>query len=467
MRTSADLKISPHKYERCAEFLNRNGGALTTFPNAAIEFTCSGKRAERKGKIASLLLAMLLCTGALADEYVLGATVAADADSPSGYTVTFAYAAEDENVTAVAVSGPFQYIDAAQELSVENRYTPDQYKAGMYPSNMTGPTLFESTWGNTIPMELDKEAGVWHVSFPITSGSFGYSYQLTKADGTTETVFDPANPAPARANPNTDVQTGDINSSIVYGQYDEEKQAGSPNLDFVRPSDNYGELSYVEYTGVFNDHQDLGIYLPAGYDAEREEPYKVVYLSHGGGGSEVDWFAMGHADNIVANIGADVIVVTMDNSSLEWDFDKIGDNMMNYIIPYMEANYNVSKEPKDRAFSGLSMGSMTTFHMFYDHATDFGYFGAYSGPDLSAINEEAEGIDSAVLYFTVGTEDMASSKIGPNADEGDIHKYEGFVAYLAEHPMDNVIDGGYVKGAHDWFTWSQSLYTFLTEVCWK
>ncbi len=420
-------------------------------------------------KVVSLMLCVLcvsvLSAVAMADEYVLGASVEADPASPSGYTVTFAYAAESDEVTAVSVSGPFQYVDPEQELSTENRYMPDQYKAGMYATNMAGPSIMESTWGNVIPMELDADAGVWHVSFPITSGSFAYSYLLTMADGSMQPTFDPVNPPPARANPNSDVQTGDINSSIVYGKYDPEKQAGSPDLDYVLPSDNYGELLYVEYTGLLSDHQDLGIYLPAGYDAQREEPYKVIYMSHGGGGSEVDWFAMGHVDNIIANIGADVIVVTMDNTSFNWDFTQIGDNMLNCVIPYMEAHYNVSTNPKDRAFSGLSMGSMTTFHMFYEHAKDFGYFGAYSGPDMSAINEDAEGIDDAVLFFTVGTEDMASARIAPNG-EGQQIKYEDYVAYLAEHPKDNIIDGGYVEGAHDWFTWSQSFYTFVTQVCW-
>lgn len=415
--------------------------------------------------LSAMLLLALCGSGAMAEEYVLGATVEQDSESPTGYTVSFAYEAADD-VTAVAVSGPFQYVDPQQELSVENRYMPAEYKAGMYATNMAGPSIMESTWGNSIDMELDAEAGVWHVSFPISSGSFAYSFQLTKADGSTETVCDPTNPSPVLSNPNSDLSTGDVNSSIVYGKYDAEKQAGSPDLDYVLPSDNYGELSYVEYTGLLSDHQDLGIYLPAGYDPQREEPYKVIYMSHGGGGNETDWFGMGHVDNIVANTGADVIIVTMDNSSFEWDFAKIEENLMNCIIPYMEENYNVSKDPKDRAFSGLSMGSMTTFHMFYDHASDFGYFGAYSGPDLSAIKEDAPGIDSAVLYFTVGTEDIASSRIAPNG-EGEQIKYEDFVEYLSGHPMENVIDGGYVPGAHDWFTWSQSFHTFLTEICWQ
>ncbi len=423
-------------------------------------------------KILALLLtgAMLAgCACVLAEEtvYTPGATVTADPESPSGYTVTFVYVPEDETVTGVQVTGPFAHVDPAQPLAVENRFTPYEYAAGQYSSNMTGPSIAESTWGYTEAMVYDEAAGVWHLSFPITSGSYAYSYILTRADGTTETICDPANPSPALLNAeHSDIATGDLTHSIVYGYYDEEKQAGSPNLDFVLPSENYGELRYVEYTGVLSDHQDMGIYLPAGYDAEREEPYKVIYMSHGGGGNETDWFAMGHVDNIIANLGLDVIVVTLDHNSFGWDYAKIGENMINYVIPYMEANYNVSHEAKDRAFGGLSMGSMTTFHMFFEHADVFGYYGAFSGPDMSAVDPDAEGIHEPVFFFTVGTEDIASERIAANG-EGQQIKYENFVAWLAEHPMDNVIDGGYVPGAHDWFVWSQSFYTFASEVCFK
>ncbi|MBQ1491787.1 MAG: hypothetical protein IIZ39_07480, partial [Blautia sp.] len=292
-----------------------------------------------------------------------------------------------------------------------------------------------------------------------------YGFTLTKADGTTEDIADPTNPSPALVNANTNITTGDVTSSIVYGKWDPEKQSESPDFDYVLPSEgDKGTVTYIEYAGVLGEGQDLGIYVPAGYDPEREEPYKTVYASHGGGGSEVDWFAMGHVDNIVDNLGADIIVVTMDNNSLEWDFAKIEENVLDYIIPYMEENYNVSKEAKDRAFCGLSMGCMTTFHMFFDHPEAFGYFGGFSGPDMSAVNDN--DVSAPTLYVTVGLCDIASSRIMPNG-EGQQIKYEDWVAYLEEHPMDNVILGGYLPGSHDWFVWSASFKNFITDICWK
>ena len=389
-----------------------------------------------------------------------GVSVEADETSPSGYTVSFVYYAdEQENLESVSVTGPFQYVSPDLDVtSEENYFTPDEYQAGMYP---TGLVPGVSSSGYTEEMIYDEETGAYTASFPITSGPFWYSYVLTYQDGTTENIADPVNPALTLENANSNVGTNNDVKSPVYGRYDEEKQTGSPDLDFVLPSDNYGSLTYVEYTGNLSDDQDLGIYLPSGYDADREEPYNVIYASHGGGGNETVWFAMGHADNIVANLGRDVIVVTMDNTSYDWDFEKIEDNVLNYIIPYMEKNYNVSTEPEGRAFCGLSMGSMTTFHMYFDHPEEFAYFGAFSGSDMSAV-KDTEGLENSVFYITVGTCDIASSNIQQNTD-GEEKKYEDFIAYLEENPMDNVVDGGYLPGGHDWFTWSQAFVAFVEE----
>ncbi len=389
-----------------------------------------------------------------------GATVFKSEDSPTGYMVHFVYET-DEEIEKVSVTGPFLYIDPSKDIKDEsNCYTPYDYQNGFYASNCA-PGPF--TWGYTEEMTKNEETGAYESEFPISSGSFAYGYVVVKADGTEETIDDPANPSPAKDNPNSDIETGDLVHSIVYGHYDEEKQSESPNLDFVLPAEGEkGTFSYVEYTGHRAETEDLGVYLPAGYDAEREEPYKVLYLSHGGGGNETDWFAMGHADNIVDNLGLDVIVVSMDNASYEWDFEAIEDNVLNYIIPYMEANYNVSTEAADRAFAGLSMGCMTTFHMYYDYPTEFAYFGGFSGPDLSAI-KDTEGLENTLLYFTVGTCDIASNKVMEN-EEGKQIKYEDYVEYLKTATKENVIDGGYVYGSHDWFTWSKSLHTFLSEI---
>ena len=52
--------------------------------------------------------------------------------------------------------------------------------------------------------------------------------------------------------------------------------------------------------------------------------------------------------------------------------------------------------------------------------------------------------------------------------EGQQIKYEDYVEYLETSDKgEKVIDGGYIYGAHDWFTWSQSFYRFVTEVAFK
>lgn len=417
------------------------------------------------GILAAIGVMMSGCqsTKTVKNEVKDGATVHKSSESPSGYMVTFAYTPTDDSIASVKVTGPFLYIDPDMDLhDKENMFTPHTYEPGMYPTNCApGPFA----WGYTEDMVFDEASGKYTAEFPITTGSFAYSYILTHDDGKVEMIADPANPSPAALNPLSNTPTGDLAHSIVYGEYSA-KQGSTPNLDFVRPAaGKKGTLSYVQYKGTLCDDQDLGIYLPVGYNAARKDPYKVIYMSHGGGGNETDWFAMGHLDNIADNLNLDCIIVTMDNSAYGWDFAKIEDNLMNCIIPYMEANYNVSKEAEDRAFGGLSMGSMTTFHMFFDLPEEFGYFGAFSGTDMSAVKNSA-GIDKPTFFFTVGTCDIASGNIMPNG-EGQQIKYEDMVAYLKDHPMDNVVDGGYVPGSHDWFVWSSSFYSFVTQYCFK
>ena len=426
-------------------------------------------------KLVALLAALVLCVSLAAishaeTAYPAGATVVEDAASPTGYTAHFVFEKFRDDIVSVNLTGPFNYVSPDLDVTdPANTYTPQEYQNGMYAANIVPAKLalgFAAAFAGT-PMEFDEAANAFVVSLPITSGSFNYGYSVTYADGTSESMADPTNPSPALMNPNSNITTGDVTSSIVYGKWDAEKQSKSPNFDYVLPSENAkGTVTFVEYTGVLSDDQDLGIYVPAGYDPNRAEPYKTVYASHGGGGSEVDWFAMGHVDNIADNLGADVIIVTMDNNSFGWDYAKIEDNVINYIIPYIEANYNVSKDAADRAFCGLSMGSMTTFHMFYEQPEAFGYYGAFSGSDMNAVVPDAPGTDKPIFYITIGTCDIASEKVMPNNDE-NLKKYEDFIRYLEDHPMANVIDGGYVPGSHDWFTWSYSFMSFITEVCWK
>jgi len=398
-----------------------------------------------------------------AANYAPGVTVEADSESPSGYTAHFVYdgSASEKEIESVSVSGLFNYVDAEDQA-----HTPFEYENGMYVSNMHG--LDPTAWGGTFEMSDEDGDGVYELAMPVTSGKFNYQYVIKYAgEEETVSIADPAN-LPDKMNANGNKNSGDTEKSTFVGHWDAEKQSESPNLDYVLEPENYGKLEYVPYTDIEGNTNYAGVYLPADYDAEREEPYKVVYVSHGGGGDETDWYHLANADYILENLAAEgktesVILVTMDNTSFKWDYAKTLPNTVDYLIPFMEENYNVSKDAEDRAFCGLSMGGMTTTMMYFTYPEEFGYFGIFSATNLNDYPGWNDAYTEPVVTALVGTCDVASTRV----NEANGTKVEEFDAWAKENIPDNYVDEGlYVEGSHDWFTWQQCLAKFLEDVVW-
>lgn len=411
--------------------------------------------------------------------YSPGATVVKDENSPSGYTVHFIYDArnEEKSIESIQVSGPFRYVDASQDLKDDtNSYTPDQYKNGMYATNCapgSKTSIMEMTWGYA--QELTDVDGdkIYETSFPITSGAFGYHYEIKyTGEEKSVTIADPAN-LPEKLDSDEYLDTGDKNTSIVYGHWDDEKQSNSPNMDYVLPVENEadkGSLKYESYPDIEGNTSRIGIYTPAGYDANREEPYKVIYISHGAGGDHTDWFHMGSIDNVMDNYVAQgkaepAIIVTMNNTHFGWDTSKTLPNVVEKIIPYMESNYNVSTESKDRAMVGLSAGGMTTTNMYWTYPDVFGYFGIFSGTSVGDAVEWKEAYAYPTIMATVGTCDFASSVIAGGESAFTVETFDKWAKNNI--PDTYVTDDIYVKGSHDWFEWPQSFAMFIGDVAWS
>lgn len=450
--------------------------------------------------------------------YSEGVTVVADENSPSGYTAHFVYnltadlansdgsprsalleaIPEDAEITSVNLVGSFR-LHSSYEVGDDRGhslkdYKPGDFAANVHPTTWTGEWTFEN-------LEKD-ENGNYTISVPMISGAHYYYYQINyQVPGEERTrsvsVDDPKNVSPCRENEaNSDSNTGDITHSIVYGKWCE-KQGTTPNLDYMTPYEgtNKGKTEYVEYKGTLNNHQDLGVYLPAGYDANREEPYKVIYLSHGAGGNETYWFTQPQATNVMDHMIAEnpdqeAIVVGLDNTLYGWNYYQIGQNVTKYVIPYMEEHYNVSKDAKDRAFAGFSMGSMTTTYMAFNHADMFGYFGIFSGTNITNFNYEDgfeldtrkfntdENYRNEVYEKTVFSDDLLNSVVYTQAGNYDTavaaNGWSPYMAYESirdvcklKMPEGNFIDGGFVHGSHDIYTWGQCLYNFAKDIVWS
>ena len=230
---------------------------------------------------------------------------------------------------------------------------------------------------------------------------------------------------------------------------------------YARDDNQKGTYSFVNYDAIDGTKQPLGIYLPYNYDATKS--YKTIYVSHGGGGNEVEWMTIGAVPNIMNNLLADkeaaeAIVVTMDNTYFGWDYDQIKNNLMNHIIPFIEANYSVSTISNDRAFCGLSMGGLTTTSIYTTLADKFGYLGIWSATDRNTDISAIKNADKPTLLLAAGIVDYGKVGFIGNKD------FAGLLANLDEAG----IKYDYIEtyGAHDWGTWRSLFTTFVKDYLW-
>ena len=290
--------------------------------------------------VAMMFSVMAVAVSAVDDTtYVEGVTAIADPDSPTGYIARFVYRnAEAENVQIS--SGLMSYVTSESQ---DIRYTPYEWEPGMFATGFPAWTADMTKVGDDL----------WTIDVPLPSGAIAYEYLV---DGVK--TYDPANP------PLISVTGRVADYSMCYMPFDAEKQTEdrSNRLPYE------GEYKGQTITRTYMDGETeraLTIYLPYNWDADREEPYKVVYISHGGGGDELDWHNDGAVTNIMDNLIAKgitepAIVVAMNNTDFGWDQEEIARNQFDNIMPLMENEYNASSDPDDRAYCGLSMGGITT-----------------------------------------------------------------------------------------------------------
>lgn len=438
--------------------------------------------------VTAMVLSTVLVSGtALAEESTPADTTAAggvvveeNADSQTGYTVSFTY--YDEDATNVQIMGGFQFYKENDEHVYGIGYNleeGDSYEN--YLINAEDWSKDQDLWhvndtGYVADMEYDSETGAWTYSLDLPGGSYLYQYNVSTDNGETyEAVIDPENI------PYCNSLGAHQTRSQFYVPYDPEKQSENDDWSWLLPAENEedrGTLIQENYPSATGEEAPIELYLPAGYDENREEPYKVLYLSHGAGGDEADWFYQGNAGNIVDRLTAagecePFIMVAMNNTIFDWDFDVIIDNVKNYLIPFVEENYNVSTEPEDRAFGGLSMGAMTTNKLLFDDPEYFGYYGLFSGSRVYEFPEldDYSAYHNTNLYLAAGWEDHAIiNKSLSFAYHGDTDMTTmGLAEKLDELgiPYNNGNDIVIVQGGHDWFTWPQILRDFVSTTLWK
>ena len=242
----------------------------------------------------------------------------------------------------------------------------------------------------------------------------------------------------------------------------------------ARPGVPAGRLELFEYdSGVTGNRRKANVYLPPGYSPDKK--YPVLYLLHGIGGDITEWL---HAaspnvvlDNLIADGKAVPMIVVLPNGRALPD-DRPGPNifapeqvagfanferdLLEFLIPAIQAKYATFTDREHRALAGLSMGGGQTLNFGFAHLDTFAWLGAFSAapntkppaelvPDPAAARAQLK-----LIYLSCGNKD------------GLINFSQGVHVYLKEHNVQhvwNVDDHG-----HDGETWGGNLYYFAQQI---
>ena len=224
------------------------------------------------------------------------------------------------------------------------------------------------------------------------------------------------------------------------------------------------------YSEVSRSWRRFFVYTPAGYDTHTAEKYPVLYLLHGGGEDERGWATQGKTDLIMDNLIAEgkakpMLIFMLDGNMASAVFNTgalkaFEAELTQAVIPFVEENYRVRKEPDSRALAGLSMGGIQTLYAGLYHTDMFAHLGVFSSGWLpfyqKVANDQYEFIDKnkaaidsqlRLLWIAMGgKEDIAYQNCQNMLKEFDTLKLK---YTYSEYP-----------GGHIWPVWRNNLYNF-------
>jgi enterochelin esterase-like enzyme len=226
---------------------------------------------------------------------------------------------------------------------------------------------------------------------------------------------------------------------------------------------------------VTGTRRTANVYLPPGYSAQRKLP--VLYLLHGIAGNQHEWTGYVHAPAILDNLIADgravpMIVVMPNGRALPDDrppppdrtftpehvagFATFERELLEVLIPAIDAHYATRADREHRAIAGLSMGGGQALSFGLGHLDRFAWVGGFSSaPNTRPASELLPDADRArerlaLLYLSCGKQD---SLIGVS---------QAFHRYLKQHGIPHVWNVD--EHGHDRESWADNLHHFAQRL---
>jgi enterochelin esterase family protein len=306
----------------------------------------------------------------------------------------------------------------------------------------------------TKPMTKD-ENGVWSLTVgPVAPGIYDCQFDI---DGLR--ITDPASPNVFG------------NRQGSRGFVEVPGPQGHPRSDQWRDVP-HGTVTVHWYTSkATNSRRRVHVYAPPDYARDTSKHYPVLYLLHGSGDNDSHWTQLGRANVIADNLLADERIVPMiivmpdghvgdrsrarEAEGRNRGQDAFEKDLMESVLPLVEANYRVLADPQHRGIVGLSMGGGQSISVGLGHLDQFAWVGAFSAavsgnsPVLTALgsNPDAANQKLKLLWIAIGKDDFLVAR---NRD---------FTKALDEIKIRHSYHES--AGTHAWGVWRGYLAEFL------
>lgn len=228
----------------------------------------------------------------------------------------------------------------------------------------------------------------------------------------------------------------------------------------------HGQVSYINYqSSATNSQRRARIYLPPGYSTSKK--YSVMYLLHGIGGNEDEWYNNGAPHLILDNLLAEgkiqpfILVLPYGNAAASGvdGWENFTKDLLDSLIPYIEKNYSVYTDAKHRAIAGLSQGGAQSMNIGLPNVDKFPYIGGFSSSPITKQNNQLfpDGGAKAranlkLLFLSCGTADnliFSNNRVRDYCKSNNIPHTEWLLQNYG----------------HDWTVWKPSLWNFAQMAC--
>lgn len=254
------------------------------------------------------------------------------------------------------------------------------------------------------------------------------------------------------------------------------------NFDSKISDRQYGSIQTVSYYSTTTENtRNANIILPPNFNKSKK--YPVLYLLHGIGGDENEWFG-GKPNEIINNLVAEgktkEMIIVMPNIrarhkdittppeffSIEHfrEFDNFLNDLRDDLIPWIENEYPTLEGRDYRAVAGLSMGGRSALHIGINLIDKFSYIGAFT-PAVGVLPYHIE--EGLFTQATLTIPDKYKENTLIMIVKGD---NDNIVGNIPEEYSNALTNNGvphiyYItNGGHDFDVWKNSLYNFSRRI---